>query len=62
MTELIPPNTAIRRKRCIRPGAAAASWLRNCHCDERGFVLPNLANLLVALRAAPELSDVFAFD
>jgi hypothetical protein len=62
MTELIPLNAAIRRKRRVKSDAAPAFWLRNCVCDDRGRIVPNLANLLVALRAAPELIDVFAFD
>ena len=39
-----------------------APWLSKCIKDGRGCVVPNLANLLVGLRAAPELVDVFAFD
>jgi predicted P-loop ATPase len=62
MTELIPLNAAIRRKRRHKSDAAPAFWLRNCLWDDRGQIVPNLANLLVALRAAPELIDVFAFD
>jgi predicted P-loop ATPase len=62
VTELIPFNAAIRRKRRLGSNAGRTLWLRNCVCDDRGRIVPNLANLLVALRAAPELIDVFAFD
>ena len=62
MTELTLLDAAIRRKRRLKSDAAPAFWLRNCLCDDRDRIVPNLANLLVALRAAPELIDVFAFD
>jgi predicted P-loop ATPase len=39
-----------------------AAWLGGCIRDDRGRVIPNLANVLVALRAAPELKDAFAYD
>jgi predicted P-loop ATPase len=39
-----------------------APWLSDCITDERGRAVPNLANLLVALRAAPELTSAFAYD
>lgn len=38
------------------------AWLNRCIADDRGRLTPNLANILVALRSAPELRDVFAFD
>jgi predicted P-loop ATPase len=38
------------------------SWLNGCVRDDRGCVVPNLANVLVALRAASELKDAFAYD
>jgi hypothetical protein len=56
----LPRNAAIRRKGRLKSGTAP--WLRNCLCDERGRILPNLANLMVALRAATELADAFTFD
>jgi hypothetical protein len=56
----LPRNAAIRRKGRLKSGTAP--WLRNCLCDERGRILPNLANLVVALRAATELADAFTFD
>jgi predicted P-loop ATPase len=37
-------------------------WLVKAIVDERGHIVPNLANTLLALRAAPELRDIFAFD
>ena len=39
-----------------------ARWLSGCVRDDRGRVVPNLANVLLALRAAPELRDAFAHD
>jgi predicted P-loop ATPase len=44
------------------PPATRAPWLKDCICDERGRIVPNLANVLIALRAAPELIDAFAYD
>jgi predicted P-loop ATPase len=38
-----------------------AAWLHLCQFD-RGRPVNNLANVLIALRNAPELSDAFAFD
>jgi predicted P-loop ATPase len=37
-------------------------WLRGAICDERGRPLPVLRNIMIALRIAPEIADVFAFD
>ena len=39
-----------------------AAWLSGCVRDDRGRVVPNLANVLLALRAAPELKDAFTYD
>ena len=33
-----------------------------CERDHRGRIIPNLANLMIALRCDPSLVDVFAFD
>jgi predicted P-loop ATPase len=37
-------------------------WLAGAICDDRGHVLPVLANVMIALRAAPEIADAFTFD
>jgi hypothetical protein len=37
-------------------------WAQDCIKDDRDRLTPNLANALIALRAAPELVDTFAFD
>lgn len=39
-----------------------APWADGGIRDDRGRIVPNLANAMVALRAAPELIDAFAFD
>ena len=39
-----------------------AVWLRDCLCDERRRIRPELANVMIALRSAPELADAFTFD
>src|ERR1700722_6739598 len=46
-----------RGKRKPREG-----WLALCLVDEKGRVLANLANVMIALRADPSLEGVFAFD
>lgn len=38
------------------------SWLDGCERDDRGKIIPNLANLMIALRLDPALADAFAFD
>ena len=41
---------------------ARGNWLDECILDERGRVVPNLANALRALRFAPELKDTVVYD
>ena len=61
MSELVSLDSALRKKR--RPPAPdRAAWLKGCILDERGRVIPNLANVLTALRAAPELASTLAYD
>jgi predicted P-loop ATPase len=60
MSDPIPLVGARAKKRS--PPATHAPWLSACICDERGRLVPNLANILIALRTAPELSDAFAYD
>jgi predicted P-loop ATPase len=52
--------TALSSKR--RATKERPSWLVGATCDDRGRVLPNLANLMIALRAVPEIADAFRFD
>jgi predicted P-loop ATPase len=59
-TEAPPPTEdphGGRRKRKDDP-----DWLECAVVDDRGRAIANLANVLVALRNAPELRDVFTFD
>ena len=37
-------------------------WIHDCITGENGRILPNVANILVALRADSKLKDCFAFD
>jgi predicted P-loop ATPase len=37
-------------------------WIHDCITGENGRILPNVANILVALRADPKLKDCFALD
>jgi hypothetical protein len=52
----------VKRRSEKRRRINGAPWLSKCIKDDRGCVVPNLANLLVGLRAAPELVGAFAFD
>ena len=40
----------------------AAPWVTLLRRDGRGRAYPDLANVLIALRNAPELKDAFGFD
>jgi predicted P-loop ATPase len=60
MSDPFPLERARARRRSTP--TARAPWLKDCICDERGRIIPNLANVLIALRAAPELADAFAYD
>ena len=44
------------------PVEELAPWLATALLDDRGRVLANLANIMVALRTAPEIAGSFAFD
>jgi len=52
--------TARARKGARLSGKPA--WLAALIADDKGRPLPNLANALAALRSAPEIAEVFAFD
>jgi hypothetical protein len=41
---------------------AVPDWLHDCLTGDNGRPLPNLANILIALRADPALKECFAFD
>jgi predicted P-loop ATPase len=46
-------------------GATAApttAWFTHCVCDEKGNVLSNLANVMLALRNDPAVKDMLAYD
>lgn len=51
------PKRKVRRAPC-----EAAPWLAGAITDECGRVRPILANLMIALRSAPEIAEAFAFD
>jgi predicted P-loop ATPase len=48
------------RRRAPRP--QPEGWLANCLVDDAQRIMPILANVMVALRGAPELADAFTFD
>jgi predicted P-loop ATPase len=45
-----------------RPTSALPDWASRCIFDDYGRIIPNLANVLIALRALPEVKDTFAYD
>jgi predicted P-loop ATPase len=45
-----------------RPKKEGPPWLADAVCDGGGRPLPVLANIMVALRAAPQIEDAFNFD
>jgi hypothetical protein len=65
-----PPNNvedfnsrALERKaRKPRPRPALPDWAERCIKDDMERIIPNLANVLVALRALPEVAEAFAYD
>lgn len=61
-TKPFVPGGKSRLTRNGRASDCRADWLQAAVRDERGRVHANVANVLIALRAAPELVDVFAFD
>jgi hypothetical protein len=38
------------------------AWHHECIADSKGSIIPNLANAIIAIRGAPELAKVIAFD
>jgi hypothetical protein len=42
--------------------ASQHHWLAHCQCNSNGDLRSNLVNALVALREAPELQELFAYD
>jgi predicted P-loop ATPase len=61
LNKLVTLDSAMHRSR-RRAAVESADWLRQCLCDDRRRVFPNLANILVALRYAPELVGAIGFD
>jgi predicted P-loop ATPase len=55
-------NIADRKSRRKRPERELPDWAERCIKDDFGRIIPNLANVLVALRALPEIADAFAHD
>ena len=61
MADLVSIDGALKAKR-RKPAAPSAPWLKGCILDDRGRIIANLANVMVALRAAPDLVEAFAYD
>jgi hypothetical protein len=55
-------SLATRRPKRERPKRELPAWADRCIKDDMERIIPNLANVLVALRALPELADAFAYD
>jgi hypothetical protein len=45
-----------------RPRRELPDWADRCIKDDEGRIIPNLANVLVVLRALPEVAEVFGYD
>ena len=45
-----------------RPPHDLPPWLQACEKDGRDQIIPNLANLMIALRGDPDLANALAFD
>ncbi len=61
VVEIGAPRQATKpRKRSA--ARAGPPWLNRLISDDRDRPVPNLANVLTALRVAPETADVFGFD
>jgi predicted P-loop ATPase len=45
-----------------RPPRDLPPWLQTCEKDGRDQIIPNLANLMIALRSDPDLANALAFD
>ncbi|MGA8587060.1 MAG: virulence-associated E family protein [Roseiarcus sp.] len=66
-TSAAPPARIVslastRKAATRRPHIELPEWLLGAVEDDRGRVLPILANVTQALRGAPELADAFRFD
>jgi predicted P-loop ATPase len=66
-TPLTPEEIADARRKANGGGAKHPKvihppWLAGALCDPRGQPLPVLSNIVLALRNAPEVKDLFAFD
>ena len=51
-----------RKPKPERPSRDLPPWLQACEKDGRDQIIPNLANLMIALRGDPDLVNAFAFD
>jgi predicted P-loop ATPase len=51
-----------KRQRYDPPERGLPIWLRDCEKDARGDIIPNLANLFIAMRGDPDLVNTLAFD
>lgn len=58
----VVPIAAARKQRRRPAHVELPEWLAGAIDDERGRIVPNLANAALALRMAPELKDVFRYD
>jgi predicted P-loop ATPase len=55
-------SLATRRPKRERPKRELPAWADRCIKDDMERIIPNLANVLVALRALPEVREAFAYD
>ena len=55
-------RSRMAKSRPSRPRASRPPWLSAALADERDRILPIHANLMLALRSAPEIAEAFKFD
>jgi predicted P-loop ATPase len=55
-------QTAVKQKKGKHDPPKREGWLRHCLDDDRGRIIANLANAMIALRADPSVLDAVAFD
>ena len=58
----VVPIAAAKKPKQEPRQSQRAEWLKGAIHDDRGRIIAKLANVALALRAAPELADAFSFD
>jgi predicted P-loop ATPase len=62
MNEIIHTNFTVQKLDPPNFADNMPSWIRDCIVDDKGRIIANLANAMVALRAAPEFKGALRYD